>query len=69
MARTREEFDDRLFVNPKIKSTDKDSFETNMLEQAQANKSLKLNVSMMVRAFVCKFNEDPEAMIKHLGLK
>lgn len=67
MPKLKEKVDDRIFINPRIDSAAKLEFERNMFEQKQ--KGVHLNMSKLFRAFVEKFNQDPDGELKRLGLK
>lgn len=62
-----DELDEILYMNPRVNSEKKKEFEKNLFLQKQDG--VKVNMSIFIRAVMDKFNEDPDAMLKDLGLK
>lgn len=67
MPKMKEEFTERIYLNPRIGAQAKREFERNMFEQKQAG--VRFDMSKLFRSFVDKFNEDPDKMMKILKLK
>ena len=59
---------DVINLNPRINKEAKKSFRRNIFELKE-EKGIELDKSKLFRAFVDKFNEDPEAMLKFVNLK
>ena len=63
---TEDDFNDILHLNPRINSETKKTLAQNVFNKKQ--EGFKINMSVLTRAFIDKFNEDPEAALEFVGI-
>ena len=58
--------DSTINMNPRVNSEDKRIFERNLFESKQSG--YKVNKALLFRALVEKFNDNPDKVLKYLGI-